>query len=208
MAKYLKFIKSRWFIGVSCLILGAAIIVGVRLITYKPATVHYHANFAVYINGQRELFKDASYYTEVQTCETSNSITPSERVHMHDSVNDVVHVEDQAVTWGNFFQNLGWNLGSTYIVNRSGTVYQENGSNKLNLILNGQNYTDLGGLQNKVIEDTDKLLVSFGDNSQATLDQQYASIASTAEHYDQTPDPATCSGHDTVTMHDRLVHMF
>lgn len=88
-------------------------------------------------------------------------------------------------------------------------MYQENGSNKLNIILNGQDYTDFGGLQNTVINDRDKLLVSFGDESQATLKQEYDAIPSSAKHYDVTPDPASCSGsHDTVTTHDRLVHLF
>jgi predicted lactoylglutathione lyase len=118
---------------------------------------------------------------------------------MHDNVNNVVHVEDHAVTWGQFFQNLGWNMGPTYIINKDGTIYQENGNNKLNLILNGQDYTDFGGLQNTVINDKDKLLVSFGDESQSTLKQEYNAISSTAKHYDETPDPASCSGsHETV----------
>ncbi len=209
MRKYLQFVKSKWFIGAACLVLGSGIVLGIRFFTYKLDNVHYHANFAVYINGQQEMFKEASYYTEVQACVASNVMTPAERVHMHDNVNNVIHVEDHAVTWGQFFQNLGWSLGSTYIVNKDGTMYQENGNNKLNLVLNGQDYTDFGGLQNTVINDKDKLLVSFGDESQSTLKQEYNAIPSNAKHYDNTQDPASCSGsHDTVTTHDRLVHMF
>lgn len=206
--RYLQFVKTKWFLAISCFVLGAAIILGIRFFTYKPDSVHYHANFAVYINGQQETFKDASYYTEVETCNASGVITPTERVHMHDNVNNVVHVEDHGVTWGQFFQNLGWNIGPDYLATKAGTVYQENGNSKLNLVLNGQNYTDLGGLQNTVIRDQDKLLVSFGDVSRSTLQQEYSAIPGTAKHYDVTPDPASCSGgHGTVTMHDRLVHM-
>src|SRR5665811_1399619 len=101
-------------------------------------------------------------------------MTPMGRSHMHDNVNDVVHVEDHAVTWGQFFTNIGWTMGPTFIASPDGTIYSENGGNKLHLILNGQDYTDLGGLQNTVISDRDKLLVSFGNLSGSELMKQYA----------------------------------
>ena len=208
MLRHLQFVKTKWFIGVGCLVLGAALVMGIRFATYKSDGIHYHANFAVYVNGQREEFKDASYYTEVEACVDNSTMVPAERTHMHDKINNVIHVEDHAVTWGQFFQNLGWSLGPNYIVNKAGVMYEENGSNKLNLVLNGQDYTDFGGLQNTVIRDQDKLLVGFGDENQATLKQEYSSIPSSAKHYDVTPDPASCGGsHDDVTVHDRLVHM-
>lgn len=206
--KYFSFMKNTWFIGIGCFVLGAAIVLGIRFFSYKPDDVHYHANFAVYLNGQRELFKSPIYYTEEAACTLSGTVTPSGRVHMHDNVNDVIHVEDHAVTWGQFFQNLGWNMGATYLVDRTGVMYQEDGNSKLHLILNGQDYTDFGGLENTVIKDQDKLLVSFGNESGDTIQKEYKAIPSTAKHYDTTPDPASCSGnHDAVTVHDRLMHV-
>ncbi len=206
--KYFSFMKSTWFIGIGCFILGAVIVLGIRFFLYKPDDVHYHANFAVYINGQRELFDSPIYYTEEAACTLGGTVTPAGRVHMHDNVNNVIHVEDHAVTWGQFFQNLGWNMGATYLVDRAGVVYQESGNNKLNLILNGQDYTDFGGLENTVIKDQDKLLVSFGDESSDTINKEYKAIPSTAKRYDTTPDPASCSGgHNTVTVRDRFMHI-
>ncbi|HSX35471.1 MAG TPA: hypothetical protein VLH84_00890 [Patescibacteria group bacterium] len=38
------------------IIVGAAAILGVRYFTYSPERVHYHANFDVIINGQREVY--------------------------------------------------------------------------------------------------------------------------------------------------------
>jgi hypothetical protein len=70
--------------GVTCLLLGAAIMLGARFVTYKPADkVHYHANFALFINGQREQFNGPAYYTETQLCQVSSIVTPIERAHMH-----------------------------------------------------------------------------------------------------------------------------
>ena len=207
--QFYKFINTSWFIGISGLVLGAAIILGIRFYTYQPVTVHYHANFALYINGQREQFRGIQYYTDAEMCTLNNTMTPVGRAHMHDNVNNVVHVEDHAVTWGQFFANLDWYMGPDFIEPPDGTMYKETGNSKLNILIDGQNYTDLGGVANTVIKDQDKLLVSYGDESDVTLEQEYNAIPSTAHHYDVTKDPASCSGSvSNVSIHDRLVHMF
>ena len=61
------------------LILGALVILGIRFAMYSPKHTHYHANFAVYINGQREEFKKPTYYEDVATCTAYDNITPAER---------------------------------------------------------------------------------------------------------------------------------
>lgn len=201
-------ITNGWFLLGAGLILGAAIVLGIRVTIYKVDEIHYHANFALYINGQKEEFNGLQYYTEVEMCTDKNVIVPSQRAHMHDNVNNVVHVEDHAVTWGDFFSNLGWTLGSTAIISPDGTVYSENSDNKLHFVINGQDYTGLGGIDTRVIKDQDKLLVSFGSLDNITQMQEYKAIPSTAQKYDITKDLKSCSGHGTASMHDRLTHMF
>src|SRR5450432_3603881 len=83
------------------IIVGVLALLVVRYFTYNPPRVHYHANFAVYINGQQEQFKDNFYYeSEASACTATGNITPPDRAHMHDHINNVVHVHDHAVTWG------------------------------------------------------------------------------------------------------------
>src|SRR5690242_12924059 len=43
-------------------LLGILWLVGMRFLTVTPTETHYHANFAVYINGTREEFKSFAYY--------------------------------------------------------------------------------------------------------------------------------------------------
>ena len=204
-----RFVKSRWFIGGACLVLGAAAIVGIRFITYKPADkVHYHANFALYINGQQELFKGPAYYAETKLCQASAVITPIERAHMHDNVNSVVHVHDHAVTWGQFFANINWTLGSDLIESPDGTVYDSNGNSVLHVVLNSKDVTGLSNIANTVIKDQDRLLLSYGVMSVSDLQQQYKAVPATAHKYDVGTDPLSCSGPDTITLHDRLAHLF
>ncbi|HEU4965925.1 MAG TPA: hypothetical protein VFT53_00400 [Candidatus Saccharimonadales bacterium] len=190
------------------IVVGAFVVLGVRFVTYKNEGVHYHANFALYINGQREMFKGSQYYEEDTMCSQSTAPTPMERAHMHDDVNTVIHVEGEAATWGDFFLNLGWYLGPTFLQGPDGVMHAEDATSKLHIILNGNDYTDLGSIADRVIKDQDKLLVSYGDASAQTLQQEYTAIPSTAHHYDVTPDPASCSGHGTTTtMRDRFMHL-
>jgi hypothetical protein len=191
------------------LLLGALIVLGIRFATYKPVQVHYHANFAVYINGKREEFKGPQYYQEVAVCSSTNDIhMPQQRTHMHDNINSVIHVHDHSVTWGQFFENLGWYVGPDFIQKDDGTRYVADDTNKLNVVINGQDYTGLQAITNEVINDRDRLLLSFGNIDQKTLDQEFKSVPSTAKHYDESKDPASCSGSEKVTLKDRLHHLF
>lgn len=191
------------------LLLGALIILAIRFVTYHITATHYHANFAVYINGQREQFKDPTYYQEVTACSVNGPIKPEQRAHMHDGINSVVHVHDDGVTWGQFFENLGWYVGPDFLQTRSGTMYKAGGDNKLHITLNGDDFTGLAPISDQVIGDRDRLLVSFGNLSDSQLQQEYKSVPSTAKHYDESKDPASCAGQmQKVTIGDRFKHLF
>lgn len=209
MKSVIRVLRSRWFIAVSCLLIGALIILGIRFFTYKPDRVHYHANFAVYINGQREQFRNLKYYEETAaaTCTAepvSKEQNPMSRVHMHGMVNDVIHVEDHLVTWGSFFQALGWGLGDNYISTGS-SMYAAAGQDKLTFILNGKTVSSVA---NRVIGDQDRLLVSYGDAASNELRQEYNVIQNKALKEDQSPDPVGCGGAEPITFRDRMAHLF
>jgi len=203
-----RFLTNCWVVGAVSLVLGALIILGIRFFTYKPDQVHYHANFAVYLNGVREQFKGPQYYQEVAICSSTNGITiPQQRAHMHDGINSVIHVHDHAVTWGQFFENLGWYVGPDFIETDNGTMYRTDDTNKLNIILNGQDYTGLTPITDMVIKDKARLLVSFGNIDNSTLQKEYKSVPATAAHYDAAKDPASCAGTEKVTAKDRFKHL-
>ena len=209
MRSKLTFLKSNWFMLIVGILVGVFAVLAIRFATYKPLQVHYHANFAVYLNGVRDEFKGANYYQEVAICSATNDISiPQQRAHMHDNINSVIHVHDHATTWGQFFENLGWIIGPNFIMTDDGTMYQAAGDSKPHILLNDQDYTDLTPMTNKVIDDKDRLLVSFGDISSQTLEQEYKTVPATAAHYDVTKDPASCAGSEKVTTKDRLHHLF
>jgi predicted lactoylglutathione lyase len=202
MRKY--FSKVSWISLVIGFVAGFLVLAVIRFATYNPQHTHYHANFAVYINGDRQQFKGQQYYQDVAACAAYNDMTPEKRVHMHNNINDVVHVHDHAVTWGAFFQNLGWNINADYIKTDT-TLYQTDDTREMTFILNGKDQPDI---TNKVIGDEDQLLISYGQYDKAAVQKQFDTIAKTAEEHDHTQDPASCSGSETVTFKDRLKHIF
>lgn len=186
------------------LVVGVVIVLGIRFFTYKPESVHYHANFQVFVNNQREQFADPMLYEESgAACSEEKQMTPMERAHMHDNINDVVHVEDHAVTWGQFFTNLGWVVDAKVIETPSQVLLPDN-DHKISFILNGQT---MDNISNRVISDQDKLLVDYGDSGQA-VKQQYANIVNKALKYDTSSDPKSCGSHATITWRQRLAHLF
>src|SRR4051794_34250581 len=111
MNRRLYILRNPVFLLVTGAILGALVLLGIRFFSYSPEHVHYHANFAVYLNGAREEFKGSQYYQEVNVCSADGNISlPQQRTHMHENINSVIHVHDHAVTWGQFFNNLGWSV--------------------------------------------------------------------------------------------------
>jgi hypothetical protein len=206
--RFPQFVKNRWFMFGAGFIMATLIVFGIRFGTYSVPHTHYHANFALYINGQREEFKAAHYYEEVAACTLHGTIQPAQRAHMHDEINDVVHVHDDAVTWQQFFNNIGWSLGPNFIQDDTRSLHVADDTNKLNIILNGQNLTDLTSMANEVIKDEDRLLISFGDIDDKTLDKEFKSVPATAHHYDITPDPASCAGQmENPSVSERFKHL-
>jgi hypothetical protein len=210
MQQIKKLFSNKWVMLATGLLLGAICVAAIRFTTYKgPAHAHYHANFAVYINGVREKFADSTYYQEVSACSVGGPIQPEQRAHMHDDVNSIVHVHDEGVTWGQFFENLNWYVGPNFIQARGGKLYTPEGDAKLHIMLNGDDYTGLGAITNRVIGSEDRLLVSYGDINGDELQKEYKTVASTAHRYNTTKDPASCAGMmEKVTTADRLHHLF
>src|SRR3989344_1693080 len=143
-----------WLAAIAGFLLGVIIILAIRVLTYDAGHLPYHANFAVYINGRQEQFKGPAYYEEETACKAEAQMTPKDRVHMHDNVYDVVHVHDRAVTWGQFFENLGWSLSKDWLTSQD-KIYASDRQSKLSIILNGQNMTGVSSITNSVIKDLD-----------------------------------------------------
>jgi hypothetical protein len=205
--RYRTMLTSKWAYLVYGLVLGVLLLVGIRAATYREEHTHYHANFGVYINGTQEDFKSPQYYEEVAICGLHDQMSPQMRTHMHNEESGVIHVHDDGVTWGQFFENLGWYVGPDFIRTPAG-MFVADDANRLNIILNGQNLTGLSTITNELIGNKDRLLISYGSADKAVLDTQYKSVPANAAEYNAKPDPAACSGEESLTITDRMKHAF
>lgn len=181
-------------------IAGIIWIVGLRVLMYSPHITHYHANFAVYVNGAQLELKDPTFYEEVASCTTTNTMEPKSRVHLHDQKAHLVHVHDDASTWGHLFANIGMTLGNTVLKTRSETLVDGTDGKKLTFYLNGEQVPTIA---NRVIESEDALLISYGTASTDQIKQWYEAIPRDAAESNTKPDPSSCSGPSNYSFIDR-----
>jgi len=188
-------------VAATCIIfaLGFVSAIAVRFVLVERKETHFHANFGVFINGEREKFDSFTFYEEIAACADSED-SPKGRVHMHDQISHVVHVHDKAVTWGNFFENLGYVVSDKVVVADSGTYLPGEGK-QIKFILNGKEEFNIA---NRVIESEDTLLVSYGTARTTDISAEYAQIQQDADEYNQKPDPSACKGGADEPFEDRL----
>lgn len=182
-------------------IAGVIWVLGVRVLLYNPHITHFHANFAVYVDGKQLEMKDPSYYEEVASCSSTNTMEPKTRVHLHDQKSHLVHVHDDAATWGHLFANLGMTLGNNLIRTRDGTYLDGVDGKELVFYLNGD---IVPTLSNRTIESEDTLLISYGTANTDQVKQWYSSIPRDAAESNSKPDPSSCSGPSNYSFLDRM----
>jgi len=180
---------------------GMIWLTAIRFVTFKDDSIHYHANFALYINGQRDAFDNFTFYEEVQSCGSDEANNPRIRVHLHDNNPSVVHVHDAGATWGQLFANLGYVLGDNLVQTDGGMYVSDTDGSYLRFILNGQ---EVDGLANAAIRSEDVLLINYGKEDVAALEQRYAEITKDAADYNKRNDPSSCSGSKPATFSERL----
>lgn len=171
-------------------LLGAFTAFCVRFVLVQKHDTHYHANFALFVNGERDEFKSFTYYEEIAACSSEQLNDPHTRVHMHDSINHVVHVHDQAATWGALFANLGYTLDNSVLVTNDG-IFVDGQDGKLQFYLNDKLVTSIS---NEVINSEDVLLIDYGSGDEATIKTHYNEIIQDAHDYNERADPSACTG--------------
>ncbi len=178
-----------------------------RLATQEHAHgVHYHANWAVFVDGQRLDLAGDRYMEDVFRC-TADPLSqqPTDRVHMHENNPDIVHVHAAGVTWGALMANLGFALGDTYLFTDNAR-FENDEERSLTFVLNGM---AVPSIHNRLIGDQDRLAISFGpEPADEVLEKQFPLVASDAGLYNTMPDPASCSGPLEPTLGERLRQAF
>ncbi len=190
-----------FILAVAMFVLGIAVFIAYRYITYKSDQVHYHANFALYVNGKRDDFKSFTFYEEVNSCSSDKKNNPKDRVHMHDQNNGLIHVHAAGVAWSHFFANLGYTLGDQVLKTDSGIYVDNVDGNMLTFVLNGQK---VDAVADKLINSEDRLLINYGNENLQTILERSKTVPNDAHKANTENDPITCSGSVVVTPKVRL----
>jgi hypothetical protein len=197
---------------VGAVALGAVagiIVIGLARFALAPAqaAVHFHANWALFIDGQRLDLSHDRYMEDVVACGHGGQVAPEGRVHMHNGEDHVVHVHHDGVSWGHFFQNLGFAASRGFLALDDGRILTaDDGGRTLKYVVNGIVVDDV---VTRMIRPGDRLLVSFGPESpEEVLRTQFPQVAEDAPIYDTHDDPGACAGEGHSHRGDRWRRAF
>ena len=186
------------------LVVGALGFGLVRLVSLPPLDpIHYHANWALWVDGKRVDLSGDRYMEDVAACSSdASNITAPQRVHLHENNPDVVHIHHGGATWGHLLQNLGWGIGSDWLFTDEGELYGEGDGRRLTFVLNG--FAVLPA-SSRVIQAGDRMLISFSElDPDVLVRNQFPSVAANAPEFDTGFDPAGCQGNIAETLGERI----
>jgi hypothetical protein len=171
-----------------------------------PLPPHYHANWLVIIDGEPLDLSDARYMEDVAACAAGAFVLPSQRAHMHAGEDRVVHVHDAGVSWGHFFQNIGFSAGADHLILDDGRRFFNNEEHSVKYAVNGFIVEEV---TTRLIRSRDRLLISYGpEAAEQVLAEQFPQVPSDAVRYDELPDPAACAGVHELDFTERLRRAF
>lgn len=190
-------LRGQWAIA-GAILLAAAGVAGAIVITggddgdaaastlgVRPASdtlrqrIHEHADFALYIRGERFDFGTPEFISYENDEKSPN-------VHIHDPRHTVIHIHREATTWDEFLLSLGFEIkdstlfgerGKETIKLPSGEVLQSNSTESLKFIVNGVPVDGIAGLQ---IAGLSRVLISYGDETEEELMAQYLTVSDEA----------------------------
>lgn len=175
----------------------------------NEAFPHFHANYAVFIDGERLDLSGEEYMEDLASCRVDPLLMlPLDRTHMHERNQDVVHVHARGVTWGHFFANIGFTLRDDFLRTDERVMYEEAEGRSLKFILNGNPITSA---YNELIKTEDRLLISFGTESvEELIGGQFDAVQANAHVFNEFHrDGAGCSvGPPDETRGERLRRAF
>ena len=174
------------------------------LATPWPDPPHYHANWALFIDGERLDLSSRQYMEDVAVC--GSALTPEQRVHMHNGEDAVVHVHDDGVSWNHLLVNLGMVAGDDYLLLPDGRRLSGEDSRTIKFVINGFRVAEIGI---RLIASGDRLMISYGSESaDEALREQFLLVPSNAHDYNARQDPAGCAGARATGALERLQRAF
>lgn len=126
---------------------------------------HIHSDFKLYLEGKAVDLSQQKYQLR------------SQYVHAEDGDGDVVHVHATGATLGYFLGTIGFSVDKECISDGLGARHCNNDSLSLEVYVNG---IRRDSPENYVFENLDKVLVSYGKNSQSDIEYELSTVTDKA----------------------------
>ena len=123
--------------------------------------VRKRASFAIFTNGTLRVFTASMYHNL------------SKDVYIEGDNPTEVIITKEGITWDDFFSTLPLKLTSECLTAGTGETYCTNESKSLKFYINGERKDNILEV---VINEGDRLLISFGDDNQEVIDQQLQQV--------------------------------
>ncbi|MFB6204289.1 MAG: hypothetical protein ABEJ75_01455 [Candidatus Nanohaloarchaea archaeon] len=131
-------------------------------------SAHYHADFAVYINGDKFDFSRRKYQVV------------SRRVHVESLSDDVIHAHASGVTFGYFLETLGWEYNTTALSTRDRTYLEKEGKEVRMFVDAGNGWKEIKP-RDYLFSDGERILLVYGDYTREEIRRMQKSVT------DKTP---------------------
>ncbi len=129
-------------------------------------STHEHVDFKIYIEGKAIDFSQPKYQVVAQY------------VHVEGGVGTLVHKHATGVTFGDFLKTVNMDIDEKCFKSDNGKKYCSDEIRNLKFYLNGKK-SDLYGKYE--LHDLDKILISYGNETEDQIRQQLASITDLAK---------------------------
>lgn len=173
--------KARHALGILLIGIGLS---GIIVSLFVPVEIHEHADFAVYVEGNRINFSRPDYM--------SDNGELSEKIHLHDMDGNVMHKHAEGATLGMFFESIGIVFNETCF-----NGHCTNDSSRLIMYVNGMPSYEYGMYE---FSDLDRILIIFG-NMTGNITAHMDAVTSDSCIYSgkcpergDAPDENSCSG--------------
>lgn len=126
-------------------------------------SIHIHAKFKIYIQNKSIDFSVSKYQLPL--------INP--HVHLENGDGETIHVHATGVTMGVFLDSLGIKFDKNCLIMDTGEKYCNQNDKTLKFYVNGEPNQKW---ENYIIREGDKILISYGNESETELRRQMSSL--------------------------------
>jgi hypothetical protein len=161
----------------------------------NPDLSHTHADFAIYVHGEKMDFESAKYMEEEGSERAHEEHGHSHTtMHMHGGVGDVIHRHKPGQSLGDFLDSIGFALDGGCLTTDAQSAVCNDGSDRWRMFVSGH---ERSLNPSYVFEDGDRILLTFAPTEEQ-LEDQLRSLSDESCLYSRTcpergePPPENC----------------